>query len=356
MKELWKGNHAIAEAALRAGCKFYAGYPITPQTEVGEYLSGRMPELGRTFIQAENEMAACYMLHGAGATGMRCMTSSSGPGFALKQEAIGYLCAYGIPTLFVNVIRWGPGLGSLDSAQTDYFQATRGGGNGDYRLVVFAPNSVQETIDLIYDAYEVAEKYRIPVEILSEAALGQMMEAVEFPEFKEGPKQEDIEWAWDGTGDRNAINHGVPPTTDKRTKANREKIETMQENEQRWENYLVYDADYVVVSYGLPSRTTREAIDKLRAEGVKVGLIRPIIVWPFPYKAFEEVRADVKGVITVETTDAGQVVEDVALATKKMLDRNVPVYGLFTGNKVARPSQVYDYIKKVINGEEKEVF
>lgn len=355
MKELWKGNHAIAEAAMRAGCMFYAGYPITPQTEVGEYLSGRMPELGRKFIQAENEMAACYMLHGAGATGMRCMTSSSGPGFALKQEAIGYLCSNWIPTVFVNVIRWGPGLGSLDSAQTDYFQATRGGGNGDYRLPVFAPNSIQETIDLMYEAWDMAEKYRNPVMILSEASLGQMMEAVEFPEFKEGPKQEEMDWVWNGVGDRHSFNHGTPLYVDKPRRV-REKIETMQANEQRWESYLVEDADYVAVAYGLPSRTTREAVDQLREEGIKVGLIRPILVWPFPFNAFAEIKKDVKGIISIETTDAGQVVEDVALATKKMVDGNVPVYGLFTGQKVVRPSEAYAFIKSVIAGEEKEVF
>lgn len=355
MKELWKGNHAIAEAAMRAGCMFYAGYPITPQTEVGEYLSGRMPELGRKFIQAENEMAACYMLQGAGSTGMRCMTSSSGPGFALKQEAIGYLCSNWIPTVFVNVIRWGPGLGSLDSAQTDYFQATRGGGNGDYRLPVFAPNSIQETIDLMYEAWDMAEKYRNPVMILSEASLGQMMEAVEFPEFKEGPKQSEMDWVWNGVGDRHSFNHGTPLYVDKPRRV-REKIETMQENEQRWESYLVEDADYVCVAYGLPSRTTREAVDQLRAEGIKVGLIRPIMVWPFPFKAFAEIKKDVKGIISIETTDAGQVVEDVALATKKMVDGNVPVYGLYTAQKVVRPSEAVAFIKRVIAGEEKEVF
>ena len=201
------------------------------------------------------------------------MTSSSGPGFSLKQEAISYLCTNFLPALFVNVIRWGPGLGNLDSAQTDYLRDTRGGGNGDYRLVVLAPNSIQETVDLLYDAYDIAERYRNPVELLSEAALGQMMEPVEFPEFKEGPT--DLDWVWDGTGDKNSYDHGRPTTAGKPA-AFRKKIETMRENEQRWENYKVQDADYVFVSYGLPSRTTRTAVDKLRAEGEKVGLIRPI--------------------------------------------------------------------------------
>jgi len=353
MKEMWKGNHAIAEAALRAGCKFYAGYPITPQTEVGEYLSARMPELGRTFLQAENEMSAAYMLFGASACGMRCMTSSSGPGFSLKQEAISYLCTNFLPALFVNVIRWGPGLGNLDSAQTDYLRDTRGGGNGDYRLVVLAPNSIQETVDLLYDAYDIAERYRNPVELLSEAALGQMMEPVEFPEFKEGPT--DLDWVWDGTGDKNSYDHGRPTTAGKPA-AFRKKIETMRENEQRWENYKVQDADYVFVSYGLPSRTTRTAVDKLRAEGEKVGLIRPITAWPFPYKGFEEVPGTVKGMISVESTDSGQVIEDVALATKKMCAGNIPVYGLFSGQNIPTPVHIIEYFEKVKSGEEKEAF
>ena len=166
MKEMWKGNHAIGEAAMRAGCKFFAGYPITPQTEVGEYLSGRMPELNRNFLQAENEMAAVYMLYGAASCGMRCMTSSSGPGFSLKQEGISYMCGSGLPAVLVNVTRWGAGLGALNSTQSDYLRDTRGGGNGDYRVIVYAPNSIQETVDFLYEAWDMAEKYRNPVEIL----------------------------------------------------------------------------------------------------------------------------------------------------------------------------------------------
>ena len=247
MKKMWKGNHAIAEAAMRAGCEFYAGYPITPQTEVGEYLSSRMPELGRRFLQAENEMSAIYMIFGAYACGMRSMTSSSGPGFSLKQEGIAYLCANNFPSVLVNVQRWGPGLGTLDSSQTDYLRDTRGGGNGDYRVIVYAPNSIQETVDLMYNAFDVAEKYRNPVEILSEAALGQMMEPVEFPPFKE--RKEDLGWTFDGT-DRphgRIDNPGKPG-------ALRAKVEAIMANEQRWENYMVEDADYVFVAFGLPSR------------------------------------------------------------------------------------------------------
>lgn len=352
MKKMWKGNHAIAEAAMRAGCQFYAGYPITPQTEIGEYLSARMPELGRNFVQAENEMAAVYMIFGAYACGMRSMTSSSGPGFALKQEGIGYLCYNWMPTVMVNVQRWGPGLGSLDSSQTDYLRDTRGGGNGDYRVIVYAPNSIQETVDLMYDAWDVAEKYRNPVEIMSEAALGQMMEPVQFPEFKE--RKEDLGWTWDGT-DRD---HKKVPNTE-RPAATKAKIALMEENEQKWESYMTEDAEYVFVAFGLPSRSTKNAIRQLRAKGEKVGLIRPITVWPFPHKAFSELKEknkNLKGFISVESTDAGQLVEDVALAAKKLRTANIPVYGLFTGQSIPKSKQVIEFYENVKAGNEKEVF
>ncbi len=349
MKKMWKGNHAIAEAAMRAGCEFYAGYPITPQTEVGEYLSSRMPELGRRFLQAENEMSAIYMIFGAYACGMRSMTSSSGPGFSLKQEGIAYLCANNFPSVLVNVQRWGPGLGTLDSSQTDYLRDTRGGGNGDYRVIVYAPNSIQETVDLMYNAFDVAEKYRNPVEILSEAALGQMMEPVEFPPFKE--RKEDLGWTFDGT-DRphgRIDNPGKPG-------ALRAKVEAIMANEQRWENYMVEDADYVFVAFGLPSRTSRNAVDLLREQGIKAGLIRPITVWPFPFDAFKEIPGTVKGIISVESTDAGQLVEDVALATKRMCRGNVPVYGLFSGQKIPKTKEIVTYVNGILSGENKEVF
>ena len=349
MKKMWKGNHAIAEAALRGGCQFYAGYPITPQTEVSEYLSSRMPELGRRFLQAENEMSAVYMIYGAYACGMRSMTSSSGPGFSLKQEGIAYLCANNYPAVLVNVQRWGPGLGTLDSSQTDYLRDTRGGGNGDYRVIVLAPNSIQETVDLMYDVFDLAEKYRNPVEILSEAALGQMMEPVEFPEFKE--RTEDLGWTFDGT-DRP---HGRLSNPEK-PGAVRAKYELIAEKEQRWESYQVEDADYVFVAFGLPSRTARNAVDQLREKGQKVGLIRPITVWPFPFDAFKEVKSDLKGFISVESTDAGQLIEDVALAAKKMCSGNIPVYGMFTGQKIPKTKEIAAFYESVLAGQTKEVF
>ena len=349
MKKMWKGNHAIAEAALRGGCEFYAGYPITPQTEVMEFLSHRMSELGRTFIQSENEMAAIYMVYGAYASGMRSMTSSSGPGISLKQEGISYLCANHYPCVIVNVQRWGPGLGSLDSAQTDYLRDTRGGGNGDYHLIVYAPNSIQETVDLMYNSFDVAEKYRVPVEILTEAALGQMMEPVEFPEFKK--REGDLGWTYDGSNrDHAKVADNQKPTFCM------EKRMRITENEQQWEDYQVEDAEYVFVAFGIPSRTTMNAVRRLREQGEKVGIIRPITVWPFPYKAFEKVSKDVKGFISVESTDTGQLVEDVALASKKVFKENVPVYGLFSGNHIPKTLQVMDTYSKIKSGEIKEVF
>lgn len=349
MKKMWKGNHAIAEAALRGGCQFYAGYPITPQTEVGEYLSSRMPELGRTFLQAENEMSAVYMIFGSYACGMRSMTSSSGPGFSLKQEGIAYMCANNYPAVFANVQRWGPGLGTLDSAQTDYLRDTRGGGNGDYRVIVYAPNSIQETVDLMYNAFDIAEKYRNPVEILSEAALGQMMEPVAFPEFKE--RTEDLGWTFDGTNRP----HGRIENPEKPGFV-RNKIKTMEENEQQWESYMIEDAEYIFVSFGLPSRTTRNAVEQLRAKGEKVGLVRPITVWPFPVKAFAEAQGDIKGLISVESTDAGQLIEDVALTAKKTGNGNAPVYGLFSGQNIPKTKEIIEYFEGIKAGQIKEVF
>lgn len=349
MKKMWKGNHAIAEAALRADCRFYAGYPITPQTEIGEYLSDRMPRLGRTFLQAENEMSAIYMIFGAYACGMRSMTSSSGPGFSLKQEGISYLCANQFPSVLVNVQRWGPGLGTLDSSQSDYLRDTRGGGNGDYRLIVLAPAAIQESVDLMYEAFDLAEKYRNPVELLTEAALGQMMEPAEFPEFK--TRTEALNWTFDGSN----RDHGRLNNADK-SAFMRAKYERIAASEQRWESYRTEDADYLFVAFGLPSRTARNAVDELRKLGERVGLIRPITVWPFPFDAFKEAAPHLKGFISVESTDAGQLVEDVALAAKKECAANIPVYGLFSGQKIPRTKEIMAFYTEVKDGRVKEAF
>jgi 2-oxoglutarate ferredoxin oxidoreductase subunit alpha len=349
MKEMWKGNHAIAEGALRGGLEFYAGYPITPQTEVMEYLSYRMPELGRHFIQSENEIAAINMVFGASATGKRSMTGSSGPGISLKQEGISYLCYNDLPCVIVNVQRWGAALGTLDSSQTDYLRDTRGGGHGDYRLIVWAPNSIQETVDLLYEAFDKAEAYRNPVEIYSEAALGQMMEPCEMPELKE--RGYDLDWSWDGTDrDHKRVSQQDKPAHHKA------KYKKIIENEQRWESIETDDAEYVFVALGLPSRVARDAVKRLRADGEKVGLIRPIAIWPYPMKAFEELHACVRGFLSIESTDMGQHVEDVALAAKKGFEANIPVYLHATNQKIPKVKEVIEVYKQMKKGELKEAF
>lgn len=352
MKKMMKGNMAIAEAALRGGMDLYAGYPITPSTEVMEYLSGRMPELGRPFIQAESELAAINMVFGVGALGRRAMTASSGPGMALKQEGISYMCRNNIPGVLLNVTRWGTGLGSLNSGQTDYLRDTRGGGEGGYRTIVLAPNSVQESVDIMYDSFELAEKYCNPVVIMTCANLGQMEEPCSFPEFK--TDHPTFDWAMDGTGKGIAIrnaNEGDPRNVAKKLL---EKVARMQENEQRWETFETEDAEYIFVAFGLPSRACRDAVKALRARGEKVGLIRPISLWPFPVKAFEALGPQVKGYISVEGTDVGQMVEDVALTSKKL--RPLPCYLLNHSAFLPTVKQITAFYEGVKAGTVKEVF
>ena len=353
-KELLKGNVAVAEAALRGGCDFFAGYPITPSTETLEYFSFRFPELGMKsrFVQAENEISAINMVMGAASAGARAMTASSGPGISLKAEGMSYAAHYDIPFVVLNVQRWGTGLGSLKSGQADYYRDCKGGGHGDYHNVVFAPNCIQEMVDNAYEAWEVAEKYRVGVTLFSEAVLGQMMENVELPPFKK--REGELDWGIDGTGTKGMkyIGGDGIEVVDHEVK----KYGQIMEEMQRWESYRTEDADYVFVAFGLPSRTCRNAVDQLREQGVKVGLIRPITVWPFPYKAFEEIPDTVKGVISVESTDAGQLIEDVALAVKKMCPGNVPVYGLFSGQKIPKTKEIVAFFGGVRSGETKEVF
>lgn len=348
-RKMWKGNEALAEAALRGGCEFYAGYPITPQTEVMEYLSAHM-EAPRKFIQASNEMSAVYMVLGAAAGGMRAMTSSSGPGISLKQEGISFLYRLSCPAVLVNVQRWGFGLGNLDSAQTDYLRDTRGGGNGDYRVIVQYPASVQELIDMMYGSFELAEKYRMPVEILTEASLGQMMEPAVMPPYKEKPPK--AAWIYDG---RKKDHRKLSYQQNEQTVANRLDQELVKANEQKWEAYYTDDAEFIFVSIGLPSRSAKKAVDCLRKENHRVGLIRPINVWPFPFDGFAGLQGKVKGFLSVESTDAGQLVEDVALAVKKA-GYEVPIYGMFTGGKIAKTKEIVGYYQDILAGCHKEVF
>lgn len=314
-KVLLKGNEALAEAALAAGCRFYSGYPITPQTEILEYLSWRMEDVGGEFIQAESELSGINMVLGAAAAGARALTTSSGPGFSLKQEGISYLVAADLPAVIVDVMRIGTGLGDIAQGQGDYWQLTRGGGHGDYRTLVLAPASVQENADMMAEAFDLAEKYRHPVLIASDAAIGQMIEAVEIPKFQEHDVNK-FDWTIKGCkkGNEQRKIQNVYYTNPDYEEYLADKYAQMEESEQRYENIQVEDAELVLVAYGISSRVCREAVENAREEGLRLGLIRPITLWPFPVKAFEEAKA-AKAFLTVEMNILGQMVDDVKLAT-----------------------------------------
>ncbi len=322
--QLMKGSEAIAEAAIRAGARFFFGYPITPQTEIPEYMSARMPEVGGCFLQAESEVAAINMIYGAAGTGARAITSSSSPGVSLKQEGISYCAGAQLPCVILNVMRGGPGLGNIQASQGDYFQGVKGGGNGDYHLLTYAPASVQEAIDIMMYAFDKAEKYRTPVLFLADGIIAQMMEPVEMPEmvdFKIDPEKKP--WACTGwkPGDdpakRGVINsiyidtESLAVHNEKLQKVYRE----IEANEKQWELYNADDAEFIITAFGTVARVAKTAVDELRAEGIKVGLFRPITVWPFPYEALKEAcSADgVKAVLDVELNE-GQMLEDVKLA------------------------------------------
>ena len=315
-KVLLKGNAALAEAALAAGCRFYSGYPITPQTEILEYLSWRMEEVGGEFIQAESELAGINMVLGASAAGARALTTSAGPGFSLKQEGISYLVAADLPAVIVDVMRIGTGLGDIAQGQGDYWQLTRGGGHGDYRTIVLAPASVQENADLMVESFDLAEKYRHPVLIASDAAIGQMIEAVEIPPFQEHDINK-FDWTIKGCkkGTEQRKIQNVYYTDPNYESYLSDKYDQIEKTEQRYENIQVEDAEVVLVAYGISSRVCREAVDVAREQGFKLGLIRPITLWPFPVKAFQEAKA-AKAFLTVEMNILGQMVDDVKLATE----------------------------------------
>ena len=318
-RELWKGSEAIAEAAIRAGCKCFFGYPITPQNEIPEYMSWRMPQSGGVFVQAESELAAINMVYGASASGIRAMTSSSSPGVSLKQEGISYMVGAELPGVIVNVMRGGPGLGSIQPSQSDYFQATRGGGNGDYRTVVLAPANLQEAVELMQDAFDIADQYRNPVVVLADGLIGQMMEPIVWSEHTSRdlpPKY----WAADGRKERDHNNFLTSLLIDasdceKHNLHLKEKYEAMARNECRWEEIEVEDAELVVVAYGTPSRIAQTTVENLRSKGIKVGLFRPITLWPFPEKRLNEIadKASVKTFLTVEMSD-GQMLDDVKIS------------------------------------------
>ena len=319
---LMKGSEAIAEAAIRAGARFFFGYPITPQTEIPEYMSARMPEVGGCFLQAESEVAAINMVYGAASTGARVITSSSSPGVSLKQEGISYCAGAQLPCVILNVMRGGPGLGSIQASQGDYNQAVKGGGNGDYHLITYAPSSLQEAIDIFSFAFDKAEKYRVPVLFLADGIMAQMMEPVEMPEmvdFKVDPEKKP--WAATGwkPGDdpaKRAVINSLYINTEELTVHNNELQATYREiekNEVMYEAYLCEDADYVITAFGTVARIAKSAINELREQGIKVGLFRPITVWPFPYKELAEASKNAKALLDVEANE-GQMLQDVKLA------------------------------------------
>jgi 2-oxoglutarate ferredoxin oxidoreductase subunit alpha len=317
-KRLMPGNHIVGEAAVRAGCRFYFGYPITPQNEISEYMAERLSNLeGGVFIQAESEVASIHMVIGASMAGGRVMTSSSGPGISLKQEGISFLSALELPALIVNMTRGGPGLGNIAPAQSDYFQATRGGGHGDYRNIVLAPNSGQELANLTYEAFDLADKYGIPVIILGDGMLGQMMEPVELPPEISMKKLPHKEWALTGAKGRPSrfIRSLIldPIEEEEHNWKLMRKYERITKEEVRWETFFVDDAKMIVVAFGIAARIAKGAIKRMREDGLKIGLIRPISLWPFPYKVIKELTKKARHFFVFEM-NMGQMVEDVKLA------------------------------------------
>ncbi|MCK8824747.1 3-methyl-2-oxobutanoate dehydrogenase subunit VorB [Fuchsiella alkaliacetigena] len=346
-KILMKGNEAIAEAAIRAGCTHFFGYPITPQNELPAYMAEKLPEQGGVFLQAESEVAAINMVYGASAAGARVMTSSSSPGISLKAEGISYIAGAELPCVIVNMVRAGPGLGGIGPSQSDYFQATKGMAHGDFRLAVLAPDSVQEAVDLTRQAFDIADKYRNPVMILGDGVIGQMMEPVEFKEI-DSPELPEKDWIVDGAeGRERNIIHSLRLKTEDLTEHNwklARKYEQMQEDEVRYEEKLMDDAEVAIVAYGTTARVVKTAIKEARAEGIKVGLIRPISLFPFPKKVIKKAAQQVDCFLTVEMS-TGQMVEDVRLAVNG--ERSVAFYGS-PGGAVPSPAEILVKLKEVM--------
>lgn len=316
-KLLMKGNEVIAEAAIRAGCRYYFGYPITPQTEIAHYMAKKMPETGGVFLQAESEIAAINMVYGAASTGAKVLTSSSSPGISLKMEGISYIAGAELPAVIVNIVRCGPGLGGILPAQSDYFQAVKGGGHGDYKMIVLAPNSVQELYDLTIAAFDMSMKYRILTMVMGDGLLGQMMEVVEFRE-KEIIKEYDLSWAANGTDmkrEKNSITsiYIDPEVLEQHNLKLQRKYAEITKNETRFEAIDCDDAEIIITAFGSVSRIVRNVMKTAARENIKVGLIRPITLWPFPAEVFEKYAKTPRAILSVEM-NAGQMVEDVRLA------------------------------------------
>lgn len=343
---LMKGNEAIAEAAIRSGCKYFFGYPITPQTELSAYMAKKLPKIGGTFLQAESEIAAVNMLYGAASAGVRAMTSSSSPGISLKSEGISYIAAADLPCLIVDIMRGGPGLGGIQAAQSDYFQATRGGGHGDYHLIVLAPNSIKEMVCLTAEGFNISEKYRIPVMLLGDGTLGQMMEPVDLDEIPE-PVFADKPWATTGTQGKREPNvtktlYLKPDELEASVFEREKKYDVVKEHLQKYDAHDIEDADIIISSYGITSRVVETAVKELRKEGIKAGVIRPITLWPFPEKIYKQVNP--KAFLSVEMS-TGQMVEDIKLAC----ECKAPVYFFGrTGGVIPEPHEIIGKIKSIM--------
>ncbi|MHB9003346.1 MAG: 3-methyl-2-oxobutanoate dehydrogenase subunit VorB [Coriobacteriia bacterium] len=345
-KVLMKGNEALAESAIRAGCRFFFGYPITPQTELAAYMSKRMPKENGVYLQAESEIAAINMVYGAAAAGARALTSSSSPGISLKSEGISYLAGADLPAVIINVQRGGPGLGGIQPSQSDYFQATRATGHGDFHLIVLAPSTVQEMADYVFAAFDLADEYRTPVMVLADGMLGQMMEPVVLPE----PKGELPAKPWAVTGHKGKRPHNIvnslhlAPEKLEQTNIDRfERYEKIKAAEQRCQEYRVHDAEIVVVAFGASARIAQSAVNKARDKGIKAGLIRPITLWPFPNDALVRASETAKAFLTVEM-NMGQMVEDVRLAVCGR--RPVEFFGR-AGGIIPTPVETLDAIERL---------
>ena len=348
---LMKGNEAIAEAAIRAGCLHYFGYPITPQTEIAAYMAKKLPKIGGVFLQAESEIASINMVYGAAATGTRVMTSSSSPGISLKSEGLSYIAGSDVPAFVVNVQRGGPGLGGIQPSQSDYFQATKGGGHGDYHMIVLAPASVQEMASLTIKGFNLADKYLMTAMILADGTIGQMMEPISF----EDAEIESYEKPWALTGTECVRKHNIvnslylkPDELEVKNFERYERYKLVEETEPMWEEYEMEDAELCVVAFGIAARVAKNAVAAARAEGIKAGLIRPITLWPFPKKPLRAAADQVKAFVSVEL-NMGQMIEDIRLATE--CKRPVSLCNR-VGGMIPSPAQVLESIRKAQKGEQ----
>jgi len=354
-KVLMKGNEAFAEAAIRGGCRFYFGYPITPQNEIPEYMSRELPKNGGHFIQAESEICAINMAYGAGAAGGRVFITSSSPGIALMQEGLSFSCSAEVPTVILTVSRCGPGIGGIQPGQADYFQATRGGGNGDYKIPVFAPSSIQEGVDLVYESVLLADEWRNPIMIFTDGLLAQMMEPVILPEprpaMESGEIREHKPWALTGYGEDDSKRNTIkslrlqPEALEKHVNKLFEKYEKAEKELVRVETLGIEDAEVVIVAFGTVARIAKEAIELLSEQGIKAGLIRPISLWPFPYDAFNAITSKTKAVISAELS-MGQLIQDVRIGVGgrfpvKLINR--------TGGMIPTSLEVAERTKKILD-------